>query len=109
MNKKERAIKLLDRIPEEKMDDILGVLEEAALPVQPLNAENISAFFENDNDEDMDALCAALENMAGRKYRCVRIKVTAYLNRQIPEISGCGRRFRNFLSHLGALSGYGVS
>ena len=63
MNKKERAIKLLDRIPEEKMDDILGVLEEAALPVQPLNAENISAFFENDNDEDMDALCAALENM----------------------------------------------
>ena len=64
MNKKERAIKLLDRIPEEKMDDILGVLEEAALPVQPLNAENISAFFENDNDEDLDALCAALENMA---------------------------------------------
>lgn len=45
MNKKERAIKLLDRIPEEKMDDILGVLEEAALPVQPLNAENISGIF----------------------------------------------------------------
>lgn len=64
MNKKERAIELLNRIPEEKMDYILGVLEGAAITVQPMNAENISAFFEQDDDEDMEALCAAMENMA---------------------------------------------
>lgn len=64
MNKKERAIELLNRIPEEKMDYILGVLEGAAITVQPMNVENISAFFEQDEDEDMEALCAAMENMA---------------------------------------------
>ena len=33
MTKKERAIQLLERIPEEKMDYILGVLEGAAIPM----------------------------------------------------------------------------
>ena len=64
MNKKERAIELLNRIPEEKMDYILGVLEGAAIKVQPMNMENMNAFFDRDEVEDMDGLCAALENMA---------------------------------------------
>lgn len=64
MNKKERAIELLNRIPEEKMDYILGVLEGAAIKVQPMNMENMNAFFDRDENEDMDGLCAALENMA---------------------------------------------
>ena len=40
MTKKEKAIQLLERIPEEKMDYILGVLEGAAIP--ELNMKNIS-------------------------------------------------------------------
>lgn len=63
--KKERAIELLENIPEEKMDYILGVLEGAAIEVQPMNMESISAFFEGDGDtEDTDALYSALEDIA---------------------------------------------
>lgn len=63
--KKERAIELLENIPEEKMDYILGVLEGAAIEVQPMNMENINAFFESDQDtEDTDALYSALEDIA---------------------------------------------
>ena len=73
MTKKEKAIQLIERIPEEKMDYILGVLEGAAIPMQTIpvpeiSVENIEAFFETDDnasaDEDMDALCEALEKMA---------------------------------------------
>lgn len=63
-DKKQRAAELLERIPEEKMDYILGVLEGAAIEVRPMDMENISAFFESDGEEDMDALCDALENIA---------------------------------------------
>lgn len=71
MTKKERAIQLLERVPEEKMDYILGVLEGAAIP--ELNMENIASFLgmTNDPDEDMDEFCAALENMA-------RVELKAY-------------------------------
>ena len=59
MTKKEKAIQLLERIPEEKMDYILGVLEGAAIP--ELNMKNIAAFLaEDEEDEDMEALCNAL-------------------------------------------------
>ena len=73
MTKKEKAIQLIERIPEEKMDYILGVLEGAAIPMQTIpmpeiSVENMDAFFDaNDNtsdDADMDALCEALEKMA---------------------------------------------
>ena len=51
MTKKEKAIQLLERIPEEKMDYILGVLEGAAIP--ELNMKNIAAFLaEDEEDED---------------------------------------------------------
>lgn len=43
MTKKERAMQLLERIPEEKMDYILGVLEGAAIPMKaPLNASEMT-------------------------------------------------------------------
>lgn len=76
MTKKEKAIELLQRVPEEKMDYILGVLEGAAIP--ELTMDNIAAFLgTNDGadaeDEDMDALCAALEKMA-------RAELNAYAN-----------------------------
>lgn len=66
MTKKEKAIQLLDRIPEEKMDYILGVLEGAAIP--ELNMENIAAFLAEDEDDDMEALCDALENIARAEF-----------------------------------------
>ena len=74
MTKKEKAIQLIERIPEEKMDYILGVLEGAAIsmqtiPMPEISVENIDAFFgaddkASDDDDDMDALCEALEKMA---------------------------------------------
>ncbi len=77
MTKKEKAIQLIERIPEEKMDYILGVLEGAAIPMPELSVENISAFLAESSmeseDADMDALCEALENMA-------RAELHAYAN-----------------------------
>ena len=69
MTKKERAIQLLERIPEEKMYYILGVLEGAAIPefsIPEFNMENIASFLgtSDGSDEDMDAFYEALENMA---------------------------------------------
>lgn len=73
MTKKEKAIQLLDRIPEEKMDYILGVLEGAAIP--ELNMENIAAFLaDDDEDDDMDALCDALENIARAEFAVYKQK-----------------------------------
>ena len=67
MTKKEKAIQLLERIPEEKMDYILGVLEGAAIP--ELNMENIAAFLaEDEEDEDMEALGNALEDVARAEF-----------------------------------------
>ena len=67
MTKKEKAIQLLERIPEEKMDYILGVLEGAAIP--ELNMKNIAAFLaEDEEDEDMEALCNALEDVARAEF-----------------------------------------
>ena len=77
MTKKEKAIQLIERIPEEKMDYILGVLEGAAIPMPEISVENISAFLADNSmeseDADMDALCEALENMA-------RAELHAYAN-----------------------------
>ena len=73
MTKKEKAIQLLDRIPEEKMDYILGVLEGAAIPMPEITVENITSFLsegtETSEDADMDALCEALEKMARAELR----------------------------------------
>lgn len=77
MTKKEKAIQLLERIPEEKMDYILGVLEGAAIPTPELSIENIASFLtteaEASEDPDMDELCEALEKMA-------RAELRAYAN-----------------------------
>lgn len=43
MSNKERAIQLLDQIPESKMYYILGILEGAAIPDETPNAETIAA------------------------------------------------------------------
>lgn len=41
MSNKERAIQLLDQIPESKMYYIIGILEGAAIPDETPNAETI--------------------------------------------------------------------
>ena len=73
MTKKEKAIQLIERIPEEKMDYILGVLEGAAIPMPTIpmpeiTVENMDDFIGVSDgaseDADMDALCEALEKMA---------------------------------------------
>ena len=73
MTKKERAIQLLERIPEEKMDYILGVLEGAAIPMPEISIENITSFLSEGHieseDPDMDELCEALEKMARAELR----------------------------------------
>ena len=43
MSNKERAIQLLDQIPESKMYYILDILEGAAIPDETPNAETIAA------------------------------------------------------------------
>lgn len=48
MSNKERAIQLLDQIPESKMYYILGILEGAAIPDEMPNEETIAAFAEID-------------------------------------------------------------
>lgn len=44
MSNKELAIQLLDRIPENKMYYIIGVLEGAAIPDEIPNEETLAAF-----------------------------------------------------------------
>lgn len=46
MSNKERAIQLLDKIPEGKMYYIIGILEGAAIPDDTPNEETIEAFQE---------------------------------------------------------------
>lgn len=48
MSDKEKAIQLLDFIPEYKMSYILGILEGAAIPDDTPNATTIAAFEEGD-------------------------------------------------------------
>lgn len=48
MSNKELAIQLLDRIPENKMYYIIGVLEGAAIPDEIPNEETLAAFAEVD-------------------------------------------------------------
>lgn len=48
MSNKELAIQLLDRIPENKMYYIIGVLEGAAIPDEIPNEEILAAFAEVD-------------------------------------------------------------
>lgn len=59
MSNKERAIKLLDRIPESKMYYIIGILEGAAIPEEMPNSETIAAI--NEADE-------ILESGTGQRY-----------------------------------------
>ena len=70
MSNKELAIQLLDRIPETKMDYIIGVLEGAAIPDEVPNDETLAAFAEVDEMkrtgsgqkfDDLDDLWASLE------------------------------------------------
>lgn len=49
MSEKERAIRLLDQIPESKMYYIIGVLEGAAIPNEEPNTETIEAIQELEN------------------------------------------------------------
>lgn len=49
LSDKERAIRLLDQIPESKMYYIIGVLEGAAIPNEEPNTETIEAIQELEN------------------------------------------------------------
>ena len=49
MSNKERAIQLLEKIPEGKMYYIIGILEGAAIPDDNPNEETIEAFQELKN------------------------------------------------------------
>ena len=77
MTKKEKAIQLIERIPEEKMDYILGVLEGAAIPMPEITVGNITSFLSEgaseSEDPDMDELCEVLEKLA-------RAELRAYAN-----------------------------
>ena len=48
MTYKERAVQLLDQIPESKMFYIIGILEGAAIPEDIPNEETLAAFAEVD-------------------------------------------------------------
>ena len=58
MSNKERAIQLLDQIPESKMFYIIGILEGAAIPDETPNAETLEAMqeLENGGGECFDTL-----------------------------------------------------
>lgn len=49
MSNKEKAIQLLDQIPESKMLYIIGILEGAAIPDETPNAETAEAIEEIEN------------------------------------------------------------
>lgn len=59
MSNKEKAIQLLDRIPESKMYYIIGILEGAAIPDETPNEETIAAMKEADE---------MLENGMGQRF-----------------------------------------
>lgn len=59
MSNKEKAIQLLDRIPESKMYYIIGILEGAAIPDETPNEETIAAMKEADE---------MLENGTGQRF-----------------------------------------
>lgn len=48
MSDRERAIQLLERVPETKLYYIIGILEGAAIPDEEPNAETLEAFAEGD-------------------------------------------------------------
>lgn len=48
MSNKERAIELLDRVPESKMFYVLAFLEGVSVPDETPNAETLKAFEEGD-------------------------------------------------------------
>lgn len=67
MSDKERAIQLLNYIPEGKMSYILGILEGAAIPDETPNATTIAAFEELENGggecfNTLDELWQSLED-----------------------------------------------
>ncbi len=51
MSNKEKAIQLLDKIPESKMYYIIGILEGAAIPDEIPNDETLDAMQELENGE----------------------------------------------------------
>lgn len=66
MSNKERAIELLDQIPESKMYYIIGVLEGAAIPEEIPNTETLEAMRELENGggesfDNLDDLWKSLE------------------------------------------------
>lgn len=66
MSSKERAIQLLDQIPESKMIYIIGILEGAAIPDETPNAETLEAMQELENGggecfDTLDELWKSLE------------------------------------------------
>lgn len=70
MTYKEKAVQLLDQIPESKMFYIIGILEGAAIPDETPNDETLAAFAEVDEMrrtgagqkfQNLDDLWASLE------------------------------------------------
>lgn len=71
MTYKEKAVQLLDQIPESKMIYIIGILEGAAIPDMIPNEETLAAFAEVDEMkrtgsgqrfQNLDDLWASLED-----------------------------------------------
>ena len=71
MTYKERAVQLLDQIPESKMFYIIGILEGAAIPEDIPNEETLAAFAEvyemkkngsGQRFQNLDDLWASLED-----------------------------------------------
>ena len=66
MSNKEKAIQLLDKIPESKMYYIIGILEGAAIPEEEPNEETIEAMRELENGggecfNTLDEMWASME------------------------------------------------
>lgn len=70
MSNKERAIQLLDQVPESKMYYVIGFLEGVAVPDEIPNSETLAAFAEVDEMkktgagqrfDNLDDLWASLE------------------------------------------------
>ncbi len=63
MSNKERAIELLDQIPESKMYYILGVLEGAAIPDETPNAETIAAIDDVNHERNLSKTFRSVEDL----------------------------------------------
>lgn len=86
MSSKERAIQLLDKIPESKMYYIIGILEGAAIPEEEPNRETIEAMkeLENGGGECFDTLEEMWSSL--EEQRCSKLKIRDNLRKIIRNV-----------------------